>query len=215
MLFRPSEKHIEHSCAFLWITRKHFILIWCWWGRMIGHWNVPVMNELQAIWVNVSTFLSFLIDQCELTRAQMLMRHFLVCGMTQNIGVSTPSIITASQLEDTGSCLPAAVERKFCYWPQRWAGGCLRVGGNRLPLSRFSQRKVAAVKANYTLDPQRTTIKPTDPLHFIISELCWQVNGHKLLLAVLFCVLSYCVVCGHVYSTCCLQILLQAKELWI
>lgn len=73
------------------------------------------MNELQAIWVNVSTFLSFLIDQCELTRAQMLMRHFLVCGMTQNIGVSTPSIITASQLEDTGSCLPAAVERKFCY----------------------------------------------------------------------------------------------------
>lgn len=56
-------------------------------------------------------------------------------------------------------------EWKFFKRPQWWARGCLRVGGNRLPLSRFSQREVAAVKANYTLDPQRTTINTKKQQH--------------------------------------------------
>lgn len=65
--------------------------------------------------------------------------------------------------------------RKFHYWPQWWTHSCLRVGGNKLPLSRFSQRKVTAMKANYSPNLQRTTIKTTHPLHFISSELCWEV----------------------------------------
>lgn len=60
------------------------------------------------------------------------------------------------------------------------------MGGNRLPLSKFSQRKVAAMKANYTVAPQGTTTGSTDFLHFIIFKLCSQDYVHKVLLMVLF-----------------------------
>lgn len=43
------EKHIVHRCDTV------MFLVWCWWRKIIGHWNFPFMNELQAIWVNVST----------------------------------------------------------------------------------------------------------------------------------------------------------------
>lgn len=91
-------------------------------------------------------------------------------------GWSKIKVWTHPQSRYSTFSLPTATERKLHNWPQRWPQGRLRVGGNRLPISRYSQRKVAAVKANYTLDLQRTTVKPTDPLHLIISELCWQVQ---------------------------------------
>ena len=102
--------------------------------------------------------------------------------------------------KDTGLSLPTAAERRSCKWPRRWAGSCLRVGGNRLPLSRFSPRKVAAVKANYTLAPRRTTIiKPTDPSHFIISELCCEVFVRRFLLSVL-CFLCNRILCDRLFT---------------
>ena len=127
----------------------------------------------------------------DLTWTWMLMWHFLACGMIQNIYKIEGLLYSRWQGGNSVSHHSGG------------AHACLRVGGNRLPLSRFSQRKVAAMKANYTLGSAENNNKTHWSLTFYylwtsLTGIC----AHIVTNSPVLCVIILCAVRGCIWVSC-------------